>query len=169
MTPAATAAPARAPMAAVPAGAPVQYAGFWIRVVAVLIDGILINLVVWPIMMLVGGIGGAAVSSSQDPGAALAVILGMMSILFPVLIVGGWLYEAFTTSSSWQGTVGKKILGLKVTDEAGNRITFARASGRHFSKIVSGMILYIGFIMAGFTDRKRALHDMIAGTLVVKK
>jgi uncharacterized RDD family membrane protein YckC len=59
-------------------------------------------------------------------------------------------------------------LGLKVTDTEGRQISFARASGRHFAKILSGMILLIGYIMAGFTERKQALHDVIAGTLVVR-
>jgi uncharacterized RDD family membrane protein YckC len=72
-------------------------------------------------------------------------------------------------SSSWQATLGKKILGLRVTDLAGNRITFARASGRFFGKILSGMILGIGFLMAGFTARKQALHDILAGCLVLRQ
>jgi uncharacterized RDD family membrane protein YckC len=59
-------------------------------------------------------------------------------------------------------------LGLKVTDLEGRRISFARATGRHFAKILSGLMFFIGFIMAGFTQRKQALHDMIAGTLVVR-
>ena len=71
-------------------------------------------------------------------------------------------------SSSRQATLGKMALGLKVSDLKGNRISFARASGRHFAKIVSGMILLIGYIMAGFTNRKQALHDMIAETLVLR-
>jgi uncharacterized RDD family membrane protein YckC len=57
-------------------------------------------------------------------------------------------------------------LSMKVTDLQGNRISFARATGRHFAKYISAMILLIGYIMAGFTERKQALHDMIAGTLV---
>ena len=60
-------------------------------------------------------------------------------------------------------------LGLKVTDLQGKRISFARATGRHFAKLLSGMILLIGYIMAGLTERKQALHDMIAGTLVVRE
>ena len=62
-----------------------------------------------------------------------------------------------------------RLLGLKVTDLAGNRITFARASGRFFGKILSGMILGIGFLMAGFTARKQALHDILAGCLVLRQ
>ncbi len=72
-------------------------------------------------------------------------------------------------SSSQQATLGKIALGIMVTDLSGNRISFARASGRHFTKILSGIILYIGFIMAGFTEKKQALHDIIADCLVVKK
>jgi uncharacterized RDD family membrane protein YckC len=71
-------------------------------------------------------------------------------------------------SSSKQATLGKMALALKVTDLQGRRISFARATGRHFAKIISGMILLIGYIMAGFTERKQALHDMIAGTLVIR-
>jgi uncharacterized RDD family membrane protein YckC len=72
-------------------------------------------------------------------------------------------------SSPWQATIGKKLLGLKVTDEFGQRISFGRATGRHFAKIISMIICFIGFIMAAFTYHKRALHDMIAGTLVMKE
>lgn len=79
---------------------------------------------------------------------------------------GSWLYESWMESSSRQATLGKMIFNMKVTDLNGNRISFARASGRHFAKYLSGLILGIGYIMAGFTDRKQALHDMIAGTLV---
>jgi uncharacterized RDD family membrane protein YckC len=80
-----------------------------------------------------------------------------------------WIYYASLESSAWQATLGKKILGLKVTDLAGNRISFARASGRFFGKILSGMILGIGFLMAGFTERKQALHDILAGCLVLRQ
>ena len=80
-----------------------------------------------------------------------------------------WIYYASMESSTWQATLGKKILGLKVTDLAGNRISFGRASGRFFGKILSGMILGIGFLMAGFTARKQALHDMLAGCLVLRQ
>jgi uncharacterized RDD family membrane protein YckC len=80
-----------------------------------------------------------------------------------------WIYYASMESSTWQATLGKKILGLKVTDLAGNRISFARASGRFFGKILSGMILGIGFLMAGFTARKQTLHDILAGCLVLRQ
>jgi uncharacterized RDD family membrane protein YckC len=95
-------------------------------------------------------------------------MLGAISTFIILVFIGHWLYEALLTSSSWQGTVGKRILRLKVTDEAGNRIGFGRATGRFFGKILSHLILWIGFIMIAFTDRKRGLHDMMAGTLVMK-
>ena len=83
--------------------------------------------------------------------------------------VAVWLYFAVQESSWRQATIGKNIMGLKVTDEYGERLSFGRATGRHFGKILSSMILAIGYFMAGFTEKKQALHDMIAGTLVVKK
>jgi uncharacterized RDD family membrane protein YckC len=83
--------------------------------------------------------------------------------------VVGWLYFALMESSSHQATLGKMALGIRVTDLQGGRLTFGRATARFFGKIVSGLICYIGFIMAAFTERKQALHDMIAGTLVVRQ
>ena len=72
-------------------------------------------------------------------------------------------------SSSKQATLGKLALGIVVTDLSGNRISFGRATGRYFGKIVSGMIMCIGYIMAGFTERKQALHDIMASCLVILK
>jgi len=83
-------------------------------------------------------------------------------------LVAGWLYFSLCESSSWQGTVGKKVLGLRVTDMNGHRIGFGKATGRYFGKILSGLILGVGFIMIAFSEQKQGLHDMLAGTLVVK-
>jgi len=80
-----------------------------------------------------------------------------------------WLYFALMESSKTQGTVGKLVLKIKVTDYEGNRISFARATGRYFGKILSGMIMMIGYIMAGLTERKQALHDMLASCYVMKE
>ena len=79
-----------------------------------------------------------------------------------------WLYYAFLESSSWQGTIGKKVVGLRVTDMNGNRISFGRATGRYFGMILSGMICFIGWLMIAFTEKKQGLHDMLASTLVLK-
>ncbi len=82
-------------------------------------------------------------------------------------IVAGWLYSSLLESSSWQATVGKKLIGLRVTDLNGYRISFGKATGRYFGKILSSMICLVGFIMVAFTEKQQALHDQLAGTLVV--
>jgi uncharacterized RDD family membrane protein YckC len=102
-----------------------------------------------------------------------AVIGAILSLVFTFVAVGvllQWLYYAYLESGEKQATWGKQALGLYVTDCAANRISFGRASGRFFAKIISGLIpLGIGYIMAGFTERKQALHDMIAGCLVLRR
>ena len=77
-------------------------------------------------------------------------------------------FEVEAQRSPWQATLGKKAIGIQVTDLDGERISLARALGRYFAKILSGLILYVGFFMAGWTRRKQGLHDMVAGTLVVR-
>ena len=88
---------------------------------------------------------------------------------FFLLSAAQWLYFALMESSSKQATLGKMALGIIVTDLNGNRLSFGRATGRYFGKIISGAILMIGYIMAGFTEKKQALHDIIAGCLVVNR
>lgn len=141
----------------------VGYGGFWIRVVAAIIDGIILRVAVSPIRMIVGGLGLAGTMSGV-PHIGLAFVGGGVTLI--ALVFGSWLYEAFMESSSYQATLGKMIFGMKVTDLSGNRISFERATGRHFAKWLSGMILGIGYVMVGFTDRKQGLHDLLAGTLV---
>ena len=77
-------------------------------------------------------------------------------------------YFALLESSERGATVGKMAMGLRVVTDQGERLSFLNATGRYFAKIISAIILCIGFIMIAFTDRKRGLHDMIAGTLVIK-
>jgi uncharacterized RDD family membrane protein YckC len=144
-------------------GAPPGYGGFWIRFVAAVIDGIIVQAVVTPVVFVVAlmiGVAGAVASTGRGPGV-FAIWIGGGFGLF-----ASWLYEAAMESSSKQATLGKMVFSMKVTDLQGNRISFARATARHFCKYISAMILFVGYIMAGFTDRKQALHDMIAGTLV---
>jgi len=81
----------------------------------------------------------------------------------------GWLYYAGMESSDNQATLGKKLSGIKVTDMEGGKIGFGKASGRYFGRIVSGLIFMIGYLMAGFTEKKQALHDMMAGCLVINQ
>lgn len=136
-----------------------SYADFWKRVVALLIDTVLLGIVGFVIGLILG-LFLALLGASEVVAGLLGNVLGL---------IVGWLYFALMESSPYQGTVGKIALGIKVTDLEGNRIGFGRATGRHFSKILSGLILCVGYIMAAFTDKKQGLHDMLANTLVVDK
>jgi uncharacterized RDD family membrane protein YckC len=96
--------------------------------------------------------------------------MGFVFLLATASLVLTWLYHALMESSEWQATLGKKALGLVVTDLAGQRVSFGRSTGRHFGKIITNMVpLLIGYIMAGFTAKKQALHDMLAGCLVLRR
>jgi len=138
------------------------YAGFWLRFLAYLIDTLLMAAVCVPLGLVLGIAIGA---SGVDEASAETPLVNMFSNVVSIAV--GWLYHSLLESSSWQGTVGKKLLGLRVTDLDGHRIGFGRATGRYFGKILSAMICLIGFIMVAFTEKKQALHDMMAGTLVV--
>ncbi len=144
------------------------YAGFWIRFLALIIDRVLLGAVLGPlsaIFLLPLMISASRGGMEDGPPPWFFTTLPFVILLS---LVAQWLYEALLTSSSWQGTVGKKLLKLKVTDMAGNRISFGRATGRFFGKILSTIACHLGFIMVAFTERKQGLHDMIAGTLVWK-
>jgi uncharacterized RDD family membrane protein YckC len=133
--------------------------------------GIVVLVILVPFLLLTG-LGGLLHSITPDHQPDPAVIAAMASsiaLLVAGSILGSWLYSAYFESSEWQATVGKKILNLMVTDLQGNRISFARASGRFFAKFVTALIpCGIGYILAGFTDKKQALHDMIASCLVLR-
>jgi uncharacterized RDD family membrane protein YckC/ribosomal protein L40E len=124
--------------------ASVTYAGFWRRFAAWVIDSLILVI----------------------PAVILSRIGNAGSLL---VLLGEWVYFAYQESSEAQATIGKRALGIIVTDGEGNRISFGRATGRYFAKIISGVILLIGFIMIAFTRKKQGLHDMIANTLVVMK
>jgi uncharacterized RDD family membrane protein YckC len=141
----------------------VTYAGFWWRVLAYIIDAIILSIIFVPLQFAVG-IGMGAGGVDPDSLAMPAVSFGFNG--FQILTT--WLYHAFCESSPWQGTIGKKVLGLRVTDMNGNQISFGRATGRYFGMMLSGMICFIGFIMVAFTEKKQGLHDMLASTLVLK-
>ena len=151
---------------------PVAYAGFWLRFVAFIIDAIVLHfvftIVTLPFIASMGMRGIMRGHMPMSPEELIPLIRGLFHI-FLIRTALNWLYYALLESSSWQATLGKKALGLEVTDMQGMRVSFGRATGRFFAKFISGIILLIGFIMAGFTEKKQALHDMIAGTLVIRK
>ncbi len=138
--------------------APVRYAGFWLRLVALLLDAIILDVVFGSIYLLCWHLKG--VPHHQ----LLRLVSG--SGLLSMLIC--WWYSALCESSAWQATPGKLALRLKVTDLSGRRVSFARATGRFFGQYLSALLLCVGFLMAGFTEKKQALHDLMAGCLVVK-
>ena len=141
-----------------PAGtAQVAYGGFWIRLVAYIIDAILVSLVLGVVTSIFG-----ISYVNVDDISQIDPTLNLLSLAV------AWLYFALMESSERGATVGKMAMGLRVVSNDGKRISFLNATGRYFAKIISALILCIGFIMIAFTDRKRGLHDMIASTLVIK-
>jgi predicted Zn finger-like uncharacterized protein len=135
------------------------YAGFWKRFAASIIDGLILMFCGFIIGGFIGLVYGFTTGTSAGAGA-LGNIGGLLL---------GWLYYAIMESSSTQSTLGKMALGIKVTDLSGNTISFGRATGRYFGKIVSAIIFFIGYLMVAFTSRKQGLHDMMARCLVVNR
>ena len=157
--------------AAVIAGGHVVYAGFWKRVAAYFIDYFVVTAITYALMIPVGivaGVGIGASATSDDPfasglGIAFLGLIYLISFTIPVL------YFAWMHASGHQATLGKMAVGIKLVRTDGERVSFWRAFGRLFATILSSLILMIGYIMAGFTERKQALHDMVCDTLVVDK
>jgi uncharacterized RDD family membrane protein YckC/Tfp pilus assembly major pilin PilA len=129
------------------------YAGIGSRIGALLIDTLIVT--------LAGVVIGVIVGLLSPPGGAVDGLLSLASI------AGAWLYTALLESGPRQATVGKMAVGIKVTGLDGNRISFGRATGRYFAEMLSSLSLGIGYVIAAFTQRRQALHDLIAGSLVV--
>jgi uncharacterized RDD family membrane protein YckC len=145
-----------------------NYAGFWTRFCGVFIDGLMLRFAGYifqaVLTLALGGQIEEIFDRTRTPGAAVAAGLTSLATL-----VGGWLYESIMISSVHQATLGKMAVGIKVTDMRGQRLSFGRATGRHFAKFLSALTLLIGYILAAFTERKQALHDLICSTMVIKK
>ena len=155
---------------------PIEYAGFWWRFLAIIIDDIIISFVAGIFIIPIMGIFGLSIYSMSESGMDLGdspmlwgSVVSMYTSIIIISLVINWLYFAIMESSKTQGTVGKLLLKIKVTDYQYERITFGRATGRFFGKYVSSFILMIGYIMAGFTEKKQALHDMMASCYVIKE
>ena len=129
---------------------PPRYAGFWIRLVAYIIDALILGAITFPATQVLAAMGIGDHSTN------------IMSIAI------SWMYFAVFESSNWMGSPGKKALGLIVTDEQGRRITVGRATRRYFAKILSVLLLGLGMVMIAFTTRKQGLHDKMFHTLVMK-
>lgn len=140
--------------------APVLYAGFWRRVVALLIDRFLIGFVNLALCICYFFLSGMTWNSDE------LRTLYLTSALFGFVLK--WLYSTLLESSGSQATFGKALIGIKVSDEQGRRISFLRANARYWAKILSALTFGFGYLMAGFTRKKQALHDFVAATLVVR-
>ncbi len=131
------------------------YAGFLRRLVALLVDAVIVTIVYYIFRTIIFTVFGVSDA--------------ILYFIVVITVVAGWLYFAMMEASDKQATFGKMAIGIKVTDMSGKRISFGKATGRYFGKYISQLILYIGFIMVAFTAKKQGLHDMMAGTLVVMK
>ena len=167
--------PASAAAAAPPAAGKSTYTNFWPRVGAKIIDWIVVwvtqTVLTMPIslMMGLGAFGTGTFTGDERNIGQILAMLPMMGASMLISIAIAWLYNALLTSSSKQATLGKLTIGAIVTDLHGDRISFARASGRHFAEFLSGITLFIGYFIQPFTEKRQTLHDIVAGTLVVQK
>ncbi len=145
---------------------PESYSGVWRRFIAWCIDRTIINLSLFLLsvpLLFMTSVAGMMMFPMVLPMSGL-VGIGLGG----VWLFADWLYFAAFESSSRGATIGKKWMGVRVTDADGNRLSFGRASLRYFSKILSALPMMLGFVMAFFTEKKQALHDLIAGTIVVR-
>lgn len=147
------------------------FAGFWLRAIAYLLDTVVIS--------LVGGLvasfypatfikypDAAATATAANP---LASLPQLTPLGFAITIAATWFYYTLFEASNWQATPGKRVLKIYVTDMFGQRPTFARIAGRNFAKIISNLTFLVGYLVAGFTVKKQALHDLISSCLVLRR
>ncbi len=141
-----------------------NYAGFWQRAAALVIDGIVLSAVVAVIAVASGiDVLPAGLVPQMDPDQGASPMADF------VVIGTGMVYYAVLEGTPLQASLGKLALGLKVTDDEGQRIDIPHAAGRYLAKVISALPLLAGFIMAAFTRRKQALHDLIFGCLVLRR
>lgn len=151
---------------------PVHYAGFWKRFLAWVIDEIIIGIgmliIAIPFLVILGiSIFSMGQYEGEDsPLEFIFAFIGLYMVLICILMLAKWLY--FALMESKKGAMfGKMALGIRVTDMGGNRVSFGRATGRYFAKMLSGLIYLVGYMMAGWTQQKQVLHDILASCLVV--
>jgi uncharacterized RDD family membrane protein YckC len=160
------------------AAMPVLYAGFWLRVVAAIIDYLIIGIPLGAIFfgLIASSLPGFARMQGEPPMLIVMAILPRLIAIWAISLVGSWLYWAGMESTDWQATLGKKALGLYVTDMEGRRASFGKTSARFWAgrgiaavPYLGGLYFVISCIMAGLTEKKQALHDIIANCLVLRK
>ena len=152
-----------------------SYAGFWLRAVASVIDRVILSF----IFVLMASFRPAMFLILPDPKTQLIPPATLQEFLrsvpqptsagYLVLLLLMWIYYASFEASSWQATPGKKVLRLYVTDLSGRPITFSRATFHNIGRLISEMTFWLGYIPAGFTEKKQAFHDMIAGCVILRR
>ena len=144
-----------------------RYAGFWRRFVATIVDWIILWAVVWIVTFGLQDVLPIAMEEDRSVEDFWQSFIVSLATQIAVWFVIGWAYCAGFESSSWQATPGKRVVRVAVTDLAGSRISFARATGRYVAESFSSALFLIGYLVQPFTERRQALHDILAGTLVV--
>jgi uncharacterized RDD family membrane protein YckC len=147
----------------------VPYSGFWRRFVAMFLDGLILTFVTFPFQWFMHAPVFGWVNADNLSVEEMMAMLSASAASIVLSWLCGWLYFALLESSKMQGTLGKAALNIRVTDLGGRRISFARATGRYFGKWLSGATFLIGYLIQPFTRRRQALHDLMAGTLVVRR
>ncbi|MBE9608426.1 RDD family protein [Chitinilyticum piscinae] len=142
------------------------YAGFWERFAAHFIDNLITTVVAMAISLVMGFAVGVAMGLG-GAGEAASMVGGVLGFVIGLIVP--WLYYAKLESGPQQATLGKRWLGLAVQRPDGESLSFARASGRYFGKLLSAALLLVGFLMQPFTQRKQALHDLMADAIVVRR
>lgn len=150
----------------------IHYAGFWRRVAAYQLDSLILGVASYIILIpvaMVMGLGSMQAQASTDPAAMFAAMWPMLLVTYLLMFAMQAVYFAWMHSRPAQATLGKMAVGIKATRPNGNRISFGRGIGRWAGLFLSAIPLGIGYLMAAFTDRKRALHDMVSDTVVVDR
>ena len=142
------------------------YAGFWVRFAAWVLDLALITIATVPFAIGLIWVMEALHGDLRMKLGHARYLAGLGAVFS--WVIGGWLYNAQQLSSERQATYGKRCFHLRVTGSRGRRVSFAQASARHFAKFLSAFIGFVGFIIAAFTQRRQALHDIVADTIVVQ-
>ena len=142
-------------------GQPYPFKGFWIRLVASFIDGIILLILI----ILLASISLVIFGAALGEGAGV----GMFLLVFILASIATILYKPIMEASEYQGTVGKYALGMKVVDQNGQRITMTSSFLRTILYIIGAQVflLCLGIVMIGFTEYKQGLHDILANTYVV--
>ena len=148
-----------------------EYAGFFMRLVAYLIDMVVLSVVLGIVLAMVAVIMGLSLDgiSEMDETAGTLVAMTFAFTAATGVIIASWMYFALMESSPRQGTLGKMAMNIKVTNEEGGQISFLQATGRYFARTLLSGILFIGYIMILFTDKQQGLHDILARCLVLRK